>query len=73
MAMFPEPLAGHSYRAIRVFGEELDAVDPGKLVADGVPGAVTAMGAQTLVVVGADFADAKPGFVILNAQGLPAC
>jgi len=67
-AMFPEPLAGHSYRAIGVVGEELDVVDPVKLVADGIPGAATAMGAQTLVVVGVDFADAKPGFVILNAQ-----
>ena len=67
-APFPEPLAGHSYRAIRVVGEELDAADPVKLVADGVPGAAAAMGAQTLVVVGADFADARPGFIILNAQ-----
>lgn len=71
-AMFPEPLAGHGYRAIRVVGEELDAVDPVKLVADGIPGASTAMGAQTLVVVGVDFEDAKPGFIILNAQADPA-
>ncbi len=67
-APFPEPLAGHGYRAIGIVAEELDGVDPFKLVAQGVPGAATAMGAQTLVVVGADFADAKPGFVILDAQ-----
>jgi CDP-diacylglycerol pyrophosphatase len=66
-APFPEPLAGHDYRAIRVLGAELD-VDPFVLVADGVPGASAAMGPQTLVVVGADFGDAGPGFVILNAS-----
>jgi CDP-diacylglycerol pyrophosphatase len=71
-APFPEPLAGHTYNAIRVVGEELEAVSPIKLVADGVPGASAAMGAQTLVVVGADFADDKPGFVVLNAQADPA-
>jgi CDP-diacylglycerol pyrophosphatase len=67
-APFPELLAGHNYRAIRVVAEELGEVDPVKLVASGVPGAGAAMGAQTIVVVGADFADAKPGFIILNAQ-----
>jgi CDP-diacylglycerol pyrophosphatase len=68
---FPEPLAGHSYRAVRIVGEEFDAVSPVKLVADGVSGAAAAMGTQTLVVVGTDFADDKPGFVILNAQADP--
>jgi CDP-diacylglycerol pyrophosphatase len=75
-ASFPQPLAGHDYRAIRVRGAELDGVDPFVLLADGVPGAKAAMGSQTLVVVGADFADASPGFVVLNATsnfaaGLP--
>jgi CDP-diacylglycerol pyrophosphatase len=65
-APFPEPLAGHDYRAIRVLGVEL-GVDPVVLVADGVPGARAAMGAQTLVIAGAEFGDAGPGFVILNA------
>jgi CDP-diacylglycerol pyrophosphatase len=67
-APFPEPFAGHDYRAIRVLGVELDGVDPFVLVAEGVPGASAAMGAQTVVVVGADFGDAGPGFVILNAS-----
>ena len=66
-APFPEPPAGHDYRAVRVLGGDLDGVDPFVLVADGVPGARAAMGAQTVVVVGADFGDAGPGFVILNA------
>jgi CDP-diacylglycerol pyrophosphatase len=66
-APFAEPPAGHDFRAIRVLGAELDAIDPFVLLADGVPGARAAMGAQNLVVVGADFGDAGPGFVILNA------
>jgi CDP-diacylglycerol pyrophosphatase len=66
-APFPEPLAGHDYRAVRVLGADLD-VDPFVLLADGVPGARADMGAQTLVVVGADFGDAGPGLVILNAS-----
>jgi CDP-diacylglycerol pyrophosphatase len=64
---FPEPPAGHDYRAVRVLRADLDGVDPIMLLADGVPAARADMGAQTLVVVGADFGDAGPGFVILNA------
>jgi CDP-diacylglycerol pyrophosphatase len=67
-ALLPEPLAGHTYRARRVLAENLDGADPFVLLADGVPGAHAAMGAQTLVVVGAQFANAKPGFVILDAR-----
>jgi CDP-diacylglycerol pyrophosphatase len=59
------PLAGHSYSAIAVGGENLDAVNPFTLLADGVPGARSAMGDQTLVVVGATGPDGEPGFVIL--------
>jgi CDP-diacylglycerol pyrophosphatase len=62
---FPVPLAGHRYSAIAVGGEDLDAVNPFTLLADGVPGARSAMGDQTLVVVGATGPDGEPGFVIL--------
>ena len=64
---FPEPLAGHPYRAMRIVAGELGGSDPFRLLADGVPGAKEAMGSQTLVVVGAEFAG-RPGFVILNDQ-----
>jgi CDP-diacylglycerol pyrophosphatase len=70
-APFPEPLAGHRYRAIRVDGQALEA-NPFLLIADGVPGARAAMGKETLVVVGATFAGAKPGFVILDTTADPA-
>ncbi|HWB49348.1 MAG TPA: CDP-diacylglycerol diphosphatase [Stellaceae bacterium] len=64
-AVFPEPLAGHRYRAMRAAGEALDA-NPFILVADGIPGARAAMGKETVVVVGATLPDGKPGFVILD-------
>lgn len=67
-AALPEPLAGHSYQARRILGDDLNAANPFILLADGVPGARTAMGAQTLTVVGAQFADGKTGFIMLNAQ-----
>jgi CDP-diacylglycerol pyrophosphatase len=68
---FPEPLAGHPYRAMRVDGEALGA-NPFILIADGVPGARAAMGKETLVVVGATFDGGKPGFVVLDTSADPA-
>jgi CDP-diacylglycerol pyrophosphatase len=65
-APLPEPLAGHTYLAIRVLADDLDGANPFALVADGVPGAHDAMGRQTLVVVGAEFADGRPGFIVLT-------
>ena len=67
-AVLPEPLAGHSYRARRILGENLSDSNPFVLLADGIPGARAAMGAQTLTVVGAQFGDEKLGFVALNAR-----
>jgi CDP-diacylglycerol pyrophosphatase len=71
-APFVARLRGHHYRAIRVFGDGLDGFDPFKSLADGVPGAKSAMGEQTLVVIGADFPGGRPGFVILNDHVDPA-
>lgn len=62
---FPVPLAGHFYRALAVEGQDLDAVNPFTLLADGVPGARADMGDQTLVVVGSTDSDGGPGFVVL--------
>jgi CDP-diacylglycerol pyrophosphatase len=60
------PLAGHRYDAIALDGEDLDAVDPFVLLADGIPGARDDMGSRTLVAVGVTGADGRPGFVILS-------
>jgi CDP-diacylglycerol pyrophosphatase len=62
---FPIPLAGHRYLAIAIRGDDLDAVNPFTLLADGVAGARADMGQETMVVVGAVFADGQPGFVVL--------
>ena len=67
-SVLPEPLVGHTYRARRIVAEELSAANPFVLLADGVPDARSAMGAQTLTVVGAQFTDGKPGFVVVNAR-----
>jgi len=66
------PLARHHYLAMRVEGDQLDAANPFKLLADGVPGAREDMGHHTLVVVGAIFSDDHPGFIILDDQAVPA-
>jgi CDP-diacylglycerol pyrophosphatase len=69
---FPEPLAGHRYDAIAVDGEDLAAVDPFVLLADGIAGARDDMAARTLVAVGAVRADGRPGFVVLAGHVDPA-
>jgi CDP-diacylglycerol pyrophosphatase len=65
-AKLPVPLAGHPYIARRVAGETLDAINPFRLLADTVAGAVADMGHHTLVVVGATMADGTPGFILLD-------
>jgi CDP-diacylglycerol pyrophosphatase len=64
-APFPEPLAGEHYRAMRVLSDDLDGAEPFKLLAVGLPDAA-AMAAQTLVAIGAAFADNRPGFILLT-------
>jgi CDP-diacylglycerol pyrophosphatase len=57
-------LNGHPYRAMRI-DRELRGADPFKLLADGIPGARESMGSETLVMVGASFADGRDGFYLL--------
>ncbi|CAN5599074.1 CDP-diacylglycerol diphosphatase [soil metagenome] len=71
-APFPVPLAGHPYQAMAVSGENLDAANPFVLLADGVPGARENMGDRTLVVVGANDPDGRPGFIVLTDVADPA-
>lgn len=61
---FPVPLAGHTYRSIRV--DTLDGVNPFRVLADSDPAARGDMGMNTLVLVGASFADGTNGFVLLD-------
>jgi CDP-diacylglycerol pyrophosphatase len=71
-APFPVILAGHSYQALRIDQETLEATNPFRVLADSDPRATAAMGLQTLVVVGETFGDGVPGFVMLNDHADPA-
>lgn len=65
-AQFPVQLAGRTYRAMRVDGENLGQNDPFRLLAARDPGVAADMGRHTLVVVGASFPGQVPGFIILD-------
>jgi CDP-diacylglycerol pyrophosphatase len=59
-------LVGRRYQAMRIDGEDLGPHDPFKLLAEGQPDARAAMGRQSLVLVGAAFADGHDGFILLS-------
>jgi CDP-diacylglycerol pyrophosphatase len=61
------PPAGHGYRVRRISSPDL-AENPFRLVAETLPGAAAHMGEQSLVVVGAIFADGQEGFYLLADQ-----
>jgi CDP-diacylglycerol pyrophosphatase len=63
----PVTLAGQQYRAMEILGEELDSVNPFRLLADDLPAGDT-MGVQSLVVIGDIGADGRPGFVLLAGR-----
>ena len=63
-APFPALLAGHTYDAMWVDGDDLSA-NPFHLRAEALADPADEMGVQTLVVVGA-VRDGTPGFVILG-------
>jgi CDP-diacylglycerol pyrophosphatase len=65
-------LQGHDYLAMRVAGAWLEGKNPFRLLADGVPGAATDMGHQTLAVVGARLPDGHPAFILLAGHADPA-
>ncbi len=65
-------LMGQRYRAIKLEGAELGDRDPFKLLYQASARARADMGAETLVVVGATFADGAPGFYLLSDRADPA-
>lgn len=67
----PVSLDGHPYYVIRLDGETPPA-DPFRLLAEGMPGAAGDMGAWTLVLAGATFEGARPGFILLAGRADPA-
>jgi CDP-diacylglycerol pyrophosphatase len=64
-AALPVRLAGHTYVAMRIEAADLADVNPFRLLAEGVPGAGTDMGDQTIVAVAATFQDGRDGFILL--------
>jgi len=67
----PMTLAGHGYYALRIDGDDNVPTDPFDALADGLNVPPAEMGAWTLVLAGATFADG-PGFVLLAARADPA-
>lgn len=63
-------LAGRRYRARRLDGEDLGSSDPFRLLAED-PQARADMSRETLVVIGARFQGARPGFVLLSDRADP--
>ena len=62
---FPVPFNDHVYQAMRLVGETL-GIDPTLEVARRDEAVRSAMGRQTIVVVGATFEDGAPGFYLLT-------
>jgi CDP-diacylglycerol pyrophosphatase len=69
-APFPVPLVGQQYRAMAVWADQLDAVNPLAALADGLAPGDT-MAAQTLVVAGIADAGGRPGFALLAGRADP--
>jgi CDP-diacylglycerol pyrophosphatase len=70
-APFPVALVGQSYRAMAVWGDELDTVNPFAALAGALAPGET-MGAQTLAVAGITGVDGRPGFALLAGRADPA-
>ena len=57
-------LKGRRYWVRRLDSDDLSSIAPFRLLADGIEGAATHMGQQSLVAVGSTF-QGRPGFVLL--------
>jgi CDP-diacylglycerol pyrophosphatase len=69
--VLPFALEGRRYWARRLDSADLSDAAPFQLLAQGVAGAKADMAEETLVVVGATFAPAVPGFVLLADHADP--
>jgi CDP-diacylglycerol pyrophosphatase len=69
--VLPFPLEGRRYWARRLDSADLSDAEPFRLLADGVVGAKGDMAEETLVAIGATFAAAVPGFVLLADHADP--
>jgi CDP-diacylglycerol pyrophosphatase len=62
------PPPDHPYMAMKIEGEDLHGVNPFRLLAEGIPGVKEHLDQETLVVIGAEFKDGKPGFYLLSSR-----
>jgi CDP-diacylglycerol pyrophosphatase len=65
---FPVPLAGQSWRALRLDGDDLGPRNPFRMLAKADPENAADMGKHTLVVVGMTWSGDIPGFAILDGK-----
>ena len=66
----PLVLEGYAYQALRLMGPDLEAANPVRLVAQGLPHAAESLDQFTLLVAGMDFRQG-PGFVLLAGTTVP--
>jgi CDP-diacylglycerol pyrophosphatase len=69
--VLPFPLKGRRYWARRLDSADLSDAAPFRLLAEGVPGAKGDMADETLVAIGATFAPASAGFILLADRADP--
>jgi CDP-diacylglycerol pyrophosphatase len=69
--VLPFTLQGRRYWARRLDSVDLSDAAPFRLLADGVAGAKGDMAQETLVAIGATFAPASPGFILLADHADP--
>ncbi|GBQ30897.1 CDP-diacylglycerol pyrophosphatase [Gluconacetobacter sacchari DSM 12717] len=67
----PLILAGHSYRATRIDGQDLDGVYPFRRLAASLADPAREMAGHTLVVVGTIWPGGRPGFILLDDMAKP--
>jgi len=65
---FPVKLAGQSWRAYRVDGQNLGTINPFHLLAKGDPEAAADMGKHSLAVVGITWSNKVEGFAVLEGK-----
>jgi CDP-diacylglycerol pyrophosphatase len=61
-------LLGHRFAAMKIETDSLAEVNPFKLLARGLPSGKFPMGARTLAVIGATFANGRSGFYLLTSE-----
>jgi CDP-diacylglycerol pyrophosphatase len=62
------PPPDHPYMVMKIEGEDLHDTNPFQLLAEGLPDIKEHLDLETLVLIGAEFKDGKPGFYLLSSR-----